>query len=106
MELFLVKVNSHKSANGIVASLAARIARELALVDVFTVVTVSCQDIPNLARALFLAGRCRDAELLTPRVGRARVDRGTVLFVLALQTILMAVTDVLLADAVVLAVLP
>lgn len=99
-------MNSHETTDGIIAGLAARIACELALIDVFAVVTVSGQDVTDLARALFLPSCCRDAELLALRARWARMHRWAVLFVLALQAVLVAIANVLLADAVVLSTLP
>lgn len=64
----VIKGNSHESTDGVVAGLTARVVRKFTLVDVFAIVTVCGQHIPDLARAFFLAGWSCDAKLLTPRV--------------------------------------
>lgn len=106
LEVFLVKENSHETADGIVAGLAARVAGEFALVNVFAVVTVRGKDVADLARTFFLPGGRCDAKLLAPRVSRAGMHCRTVILVFALQTVLVTVANVLLADAIVLPTLP
>lgn len=104
--VFLVKVNSHETADGIVAGLAAWVAGEFALVNVFAVVTVRGKDVADLARTFFLPGGRGDAKLLAPRVSRAGMHCRTVILVFALQTVLVTVANVLLTDAIVLPTLP
>jgi hypothetical protein len=95
-------VNSHKSSNGVVTGLTARIVDIIALIDVVTRGSIGSENVTDLARAFVLPISGFRAELLAFGASWTWVECWAVLFVFALHAVLLTIADVLLTDAVVL----